>query len=53
LAIAAPRADACRSIVFNNVPATQQVFRHVAQTGGATWRWFQTRISYLPILIAS
>jgi hypothetical protein len=41
------------SIVFNNVPATQQVFGHVAQTGGATWRWFQTRISYLPVLIAS
>ena len=41
------------SIVFNNVPATQQVFGHVAQTGGANWRWFQTRISYLPVLVAA
>ena len=41
------------SIVFNNVPATQQVFGHVAQTGGANWRWFQTRISYLPVLVSA
>lgn len=39
------------SIVFNNVPATQQVFGHVAQTGGGRWNWFLTRISYLPILV--
>jgi hypothetical protein len=40
------------SIVFNNVPASQQVFGHVAQTGGAVWRWFQTRMSYLPLLVS-
>ena len=39
------------SIVFNNVPAPQQVFGHVAQTGGGRWNWFQTRISYLPIIV--
>ena len=39
------------SIIFNNVPATQQCFGHMIQTGGATWRWFQTRISYLPLII--
>jgi hypothetical protein len=39
------------SLVFNNVPATQQVFGHVAQTGGARWNWFQTRISYLPVIV--
>ena len=39
------------SLVFNNVPATQQVFGHVAQTGGATVRWFQTRLSYLPVIV--
>ncbi len=41
------------SITFNNVPATQQVFGHVAATGGAQWRWFQTRISYLPLIITA
>jgi hypothetical protein len=41
------------SIVFHNVPATQQVYGHVLQTGGARWRWFQTRISYLPVLITA
>jgi hypothetical protein len=41
------------SIVFHNVPATQQVFGHVAHTGGAVWRWFQTRISYLPIIVSA
>lgn len=39
------------SLVFNNVPATQQVFGVVTQTGGARWNWFQTRISYLPVLV--
>lgn len=39
------------SILFSKVPATQQVFGHVTQTGGATWRWFQTRISFLPLII--
>jgi hypothetical protein len=41
------------SIVFHNVPATQQVWGSVSQTGGARWRWFQTRISYLPVLITA
>lgn len=40
------------TIVFNNVPATDQVYGHVQQTGGPPWRWFQTRISYFPVLIA-
>jgi len=39
------------SIGFNNVPATQQVFGFVAQTGGARWNWFQTRMAYLPVIV--
>jgi hypothetical protein len=39
------------SLVFNNVPANLQYFGHIEQTGGGAWTWFQTRISYLPILI--
>ena len=39
------------SLVFSNVPASQQYFGHIEQTGGGAWTWFQTRISYLPILI--
>lgn len=41
------------SITFHNVPATQQVFGHVSAMGGAAWRWFQTRISYLPIIVTA
>ena len=41
------------SIVFNNTALTPQIFGHIAQTGGGRWQWFQTRISYLPLLISA
>jgi hypothetical protein len=41
------------SITFKNVPPTQETFGHISQTGGSPWNWFQTRISYLPILITA
>ena len=41
------------SLVFNNVPANLQYFGDIEQTGGGAWTWFQTRISYLPILITT
>ena len=40
------------SLVFNNVPANLQYFGHIEQTNGGGWTWFQTRISYPPILIS-
>jgi hypothetical protein len=41
------------SVVFKNVPPTQQVYAHLSQTAGRTWRWFQTRISYPPLVISA
>jgi hypothetical protein len=40
------------SLVFHSVPANLQYFGDIMQTGGRDWTWFQTRISYLPILIS-
>jgi hypothetical protein len=40
------------SLVFNSVPANLQYFADITQTGGGAWTWFQTRISFLPILIS-
>ena len=39
------------SIVFNDTTSTPEIFGHIMQTGGARWNWFQTRISFLPLVI--
>ena len=39
------------TIIFKNMPASQQAWGFLKQTGGAPWVWYNTRISLPPIVI--
>jgi len=39
------------SLIFNNLPASQQVYAYLEQKAGGQWNWYSTRVSLPPILI--
>jgi hypothetical protein len=39
------------TLIFKNLPASQQVFGFLEQTAGAQWSWFTTRVSFPPLVI--
>jgi len=39
------------SVVFSQLPSNQQVFAFIEQTSGGSWTWFQTSISFAPLVI--
>jgi len=39
------------SVVFSALPSNQQVFAFIEQTSGGSWTWFQTSISFPPLVI--
>jgi hypothetical protein len=41
------------SVVFRNMPASQQAYAYLEQTAGGQWSWYSTRISYPPIVIGA
>lgn len=40
------------SLVFQNVPASQQTFGFLEQTAGGAWNWFSTQVRFPDIVIA-
>ena len=40
------------SLVFQNVPASQQTFGFLEQTAGGAWNWFSTQVRFPHIVIA-
>lgn len=40
------------SLVFQNVPASQQTFGFLEQTAGAAWNWFSTQVRFPDIVIS-
>jgi hypothetical protein len=39
------------TLIFRNVPPGAQVYGYVEQTSGGQWSWFQTRVSFPPLVI--
>jgi hypothetical protein len=39
------------TLIFKNVPPSQQVFGFLEQTAGGQWSWFTTRVSFPPLVI--
>jgi hypothetical protein len=39
------------TLIFKNVPPSQEVYGYLEQTAGAQWSWFTTRVSFPPIVI--
>src|SRR5262249_44199044 len=39
------------SLVFKNVPASQQIFGFITQTGGGRWSWFSVQARFPPLVI--
>jgi hypothetical protein len=39
------------TLLFKNVPPSQQVYGYLQQTAGGAWQWYTARVSYLPLLI--
>lgn len=40
------------SLVFQNVPASQQTFGFLEQTAGGAWNWFSTQVRFPDIVIS-
>jgi hypothetical protein len=41
------------TLIFKNVPPSQQVFGFLEQTAGGQWSWFNTRVSFPPLVIGT
>jgi hypothetical protein len=39
------------TIIFKNIPASQEAWGYLKQTGGGPWVWYNTRISLPPIVL--
>ena len=39
------------SLIFKNVPPTQDLFGFLEQTAGSRWTWFSTRVTFPPLVI--
>jgi hypothetical protein len=42
--------NASVTVVLHSVPAAQQTYASIQQTGGSQWSWYSTTIEYPPLV---